>query len=66
MSETKLSADQCRTHEGGEHCWHSYGNTGYSGRYQTSTPVKCCHCGAKAKLIEFSPSREIIYEEKLR
>jgi hypothetical protein len=36
--------DVCPKHHGGKHCWHEYGQKGYRGRYETSSPVQCCHC----------------------
>jgi hypothetical protein len=41
--------DRCPKHEGEEHCWHSYGMTGYTGKYQLTIPVRCCHCKETAK-----------------
>lgn len=55
MSEIK----KCRAHDGGEHCWHEDGNTGFRGKYETFEPVKCCHCGSLAtrnrKITSYEP-----------
>lgn len=34
----------CDKHQGGKHCWHRVGATGFSGRYEESFMVECCHC----------------------
>lgn len=38
----------CPRHSNGEHCWHQDGNTGFSGKWKSVAPVKCCHCGQLA------------------
>jgi hypothetical protein len=58
-----MTADErCPKHEGGVHCWHSYGTTGYKGKYEMRIPVKCCHCGKRAAQVRFVPPEAIEYE----
>lgn len=34
----------CPNHKGGKHCWHEYGRKSFKGRYESSSPMQCCHC----------------------
>jgi hypothetical protein len=47
----------CPRHSLG-HCWHSNGAVGFTGKYESRTPVRCCHCGGTAIQVDVSkPSR---------
>lgn len=39
----------CKKHEGGQHCWHDVGHSGFSGKYESTVPVQCCHCLVRAE-----------------
>lgn len=40
---------KCVSHDGGKHCWHQGGQMGFSGRFQSSCRVVCCHCEANGR-----------------
>lgn len=39
----------CPKHQDGKHCWHEHGSKAFKGKWETTSPVECCHCGALAK-----------------
>jgi len=53
----------CKAHDGGSHCWHEIGQKAFKGKWESSSAVKCCHCGRvgvqrahAAEWVEYGPA----------